>query len=101
MEMDPGAAMTSQLRELLARSLARGVQGVVYSSDGKRPRMQLVRTPDSRSMALELWVELHLSTADAAALAGELRALLRRFQLRSEKPNPRYLIHTALVSTAR
>src|SRR5207237_8595582 len=70
MEADPGTGLSSQMRDLLARNLARGVHGVVYSDDGKGPRMQLVRDPDPRATAVELWEELHLNAADAASLAG-------------------------------
>jgi hypothetical protein len=99
MNADPGAALASQLRDLLARTLARAVQGVVYSHDGKGPRMRLVKDADPRTLAMELWLELHLSQADAAAMAGELRALLHRFEACSHKPNRRYLVHAALAAT--
>jgi len=81
----------------LAQSLARVVQGVVYSHDGQGPRMRLVRDPDPRTVAIELWRELHLSAADAAALADELRALLHRFESRTPKARRRYLIHAAIA----
>lgn len=59
--------------------------------------MHLVRDADPRTMAIELWVELHLSEADAATLADDLRALLHRFDARSRKTHRRYLIHAAIA----
>lgn len=97
MDAELGAGLSSQLRDLLARSLARSLQGVVYSHDGKGPRMRLVRDADARTMAIELWVELHLSEADAATLADDLRALLHRFEARSKKMHRRYLLHAAIA----
>ena len=95
----PGAGLTSRMRDLLARSLARDVQGVVYSHDGEGPRMRQVRDANPGTLAVELWAELALSRADAAALADELRALLHRFEARSRRAPARrgYLVHAALA----
>ena len=97
MDAEPGAGLNAQLRGLLDRSLARALQGVVYSHDGAGPRMRLIKDADPPTLATELWMELRLSAADAAALAGELRALLHRFEGRSRKPHRRYLIHAAIA----
>jgi hypothetical protein len=94
---EPGAGLHGQLRELLARSLSRTLQGVVYSHDGKGARMRLVKDADPRTAPTELWMDLHLNQADAAALAGELRAVLQRFEARSNKRSRRYLIHAAVA----
>ncbi len=92
-----GAGLNSRLRELLARSLSRTLRGAIYSHDGKGPRMRLVREAGSRASTAELWMELRLSRADAAALVDELRALLHRFEARSRKTHRRYLVHAALA----
>jgi len=93
----PDAALTSQLRDLLARSLARTIRGAVYTHDGRGPRMHLVRDAAPRLVATELWLELRLSEVDAATLAAELRALLHRFEERSGKTGRRCLIHAAIA----
>jgi Helix-turn-helix domain len=95
---DPAAGLTSKLRDQLSRSLACSLQGVVYSHDGKGPRMRLIRDADTRRLATELWMELHLSESDAAKLADELRALLHRFDARSGRAHRRYLIHAAVAA---
>jgi hypothetical protein len=96
-DAEPGVGLTWQLRDLLARSLARALRGVVYSHDGKAPRMRLVRDADARTTDMELWANLQLSEADAATLADELRALLHRFEARSRKTRRRYLVHAAIA----
>ena len=98
MEADPGAALNAQLRELLARSLTRSVEGVAYSHDGKGPRMRLVRDADPRTLATELWVDLQLSEADAAALAQDLKTLLHRYEARAGRKRRRYLVHAAIAA---
>ena len=97
MRAEPDAGLTSRLRDLLARSLARTLQGVVYTHDGKAPRMRLVRDAAPGLVAAELWVQLGLSEADAAALGADLQALLRRFEARSRKARRLYLIHAAIA----
>jgi hypothetical protein len=97
MSTAPGAAMTSQLREQLARSLARSLQGVVYWHDRNGPRMRLVKNAGPGMMATELWLQLRLSEADAVTLANDLRALLHRFEGRSTKTQRRYVIHAAIA----
>ena len=97
MDVEPGAGLTSKLRDLLASSLARSLQGVVYSHGGEGPRMRVVRDAAPRTMATELWGELHLSAADATSLAGDLRALFHRFEARSRKTHRRFLIHAAIA----
>jgi DNA-binding transcriptional ArsR family regulator len=96
-EAEPPTGRSAQLRDALAQSLARALQGVVYSHDGQGPRMRLVRDPEAQSVATELWLEIHLSRADAAALADELRALLHRFESRPQKAQRRYLVHAAIA----
>src|SRR5262249_16792209 len=65
MKQVPGASLEAQLRESLAQSLARTLQGAVYCHDGQGPRMRLVREPDRRATAAETWLELHLSETAA------------------------------------
>jgi hypothetical protein len=97
MPPEPDAGLTSRLRDLLARSLARTIQGAVYTNDGNGPRMHLVRDAAPRRVATELWLELRLTEADAATLAVDLRALLHRFEDGSGKARRRYLIHAAIA----
>jgi DNA-binding transcriptional ArsR family regulator len=97
MPADLDAGLTAKLRDRLARSVARAIQGVVYSHDGKGPRMRIVRDMEPRTTAIELWVEIDLAEADAAALANDLRALLHRFDGRTRKTRRRYLIHAAMA----
>jgi hypothetical protein len=100
MDAEPGAGLTSQLRDELARSLARSLEGVVYSHDGNGPRMRLVRNADPGVAATEFWLDVRLSDADAATLADDLQALLHRFDGRSGKTRRRYLIHAAIAPVA-
>ncbi|MDP9149941.1 MAG: winged helix-turn-helix domain-containing protein [Myxococcota bacterium] len=97
--MDPelGAGLNSKLNDLLVRSRARALQGVVYSHDGSGPRMRLVRGTSSRSTATELWAELRLSDAAAASMADDLRRLLHRYEACASKTHRRHLIHAAVV----
>jgi hypothetical protein len=97
MDADLDAGLSAKLRDRLARSLARAIQGVVYSHDGKGPRMRIVRDAVPRPTAMQLWVELHLTEAEAAALANDLQALLHRFDGRTRKAHRRYLIHAAMA----
>jgi len=97
MKQAPGASLSFQLRESLARSLALSLQGAVFFHDGQGPRMRLVREPDRRATAAETWLELHLTEAAASDLARDLRALLDRFQARPAKGGRRYLVHAAIA----
>jgi len=99
MRAEPHAGLHSQLRDRLARSLARTLQGAIYTHDGNGPRMRLVREASAPIAATELWLELRLSDADAATLAADLRALLRRFESRSGRTRRRYLVHAAIAPT--
>jgi hypothetical protein len=91
-----GEAMSQRLRAALDRAIGRTVKGAVYSHDGAGPRMRLVRH-DAGAVAVDLWRELRLTTADAEALSEELGALLRRFELRSAEAGGRYIIHAAVA----
>jgi len=54
-------------------------QGVIAG-----PRMRIVGDPESRATAMELWRELRLKHSGAAVLADELKALLARYERRSQ-----------------
>lgn len=92
-----GDPMSVRLRNALDRSLADTLSGVLYSHDDAGPRMRLVRKAPSRATATELWLDLQLSDADAAALADEFKALLKRFEPRARHSGRRYIVHAAVV----
>ena len=96
MGANPGAELTSRLQQRLERSLAGFVKGMEYSHDSNGPRMRLVKEP-GRAIATELWLELRLSEADAAALDAGLRELFRRFGGRSKRAHHPYLVHAAMA----
>ncbi|MFM7403436.1 MAG: ArsR/SmtB family transcription factor [Erythrobacter sp.] len=93
----PGTDMTRQLRDALDRSQARSVQGVNFTHEEGHPRMRLVKDPSTASSKIEFWLEMGLTSADAAALIGELRAVVERFAMRGRDSEPRYLLHVAAV----
>ncbi len=93
----PGTALTLKLRELLDQSLARSLQGVNFRHDGQRPRADLVTDPDLQTGAVELWLDVGLTSAHAAELAKELQALVDRFRARADETAPRHLVHLAAV----
>jgi hypothetical protein len=97
MGADPGAASSSQLRELLERSLSGAFKGALYSHDGEGPRMRLVRDTGPHLVAMEIWRELRLSEAEARRLADELRGLLHRFESGQPERGRRYLVHAAVA----
>ncbi|HEY2178964.1 MAG TPA: winged helix-turn-helix domain-containing protein [Caulobacteraceae bacterium] len=93
----PVDELNGRLREALDRQLAGAIQGVTYSSEGGRPRMRLMKTAIGAGFTDELWLELRLNRADATALAGELRATLKRYEGRSNKANGGYIVHAAIA----
>jgi len=96
MGANPGAELTSRLQQRLERSLAGFVKGVEYSHDGNGPRMRLVKEP-GHAVVTDLWLELRLSDADAAALDAELRGVFRRFEARSKSAHHPYLVRAAMA----
>lgn len=93
----PDTELTARLRARLSESLAGALDGVLFFSDAGRPRMRLVKAAGARGAATEMWLELRLSSAEAALLAAELRALLHRFESRSKSSHRRWLVHAALA----
>jgi hypothetical protein len=78
-----------------ARSRSRE-EGVLYSWDeADGPRMK--RVGGGRTHGTELWGRLALSRTEAAQLADELRALLRRYQSAPKPGKAAYLAHFAFV----
>lgn len=94
-----GEALSAQFKTLLERGLARGLKGRLYSHDGAGPRMGVVRDRDYRATAAEFWLELHLSQADAEALAAEFQSLLKRFEQRFQDTGHPYIVHAALAAS--
>lgn len=93
----PGTAMNLKLRELLDLALARSLEGLNFRHDGLRPRADLVADPDLQRGTVELWLDVGLTSTDAAELASELQAVADRFRVRADAASPRYLVHLAAV----
>ncbi|MBY0421917.1 MAG: helix-turn-helix domain-containing protein [Parvularculaceae bacterium] len=93
----PGSEMTRRLREALDRNQARAVEGVNFTHDGRNPCILLKRDSASASAAIELWLDVGLSAADAADLVEDLKAVLDRYRLRGDDGAHRYLVHVAAV----
>jgi hypothetical protein len=56
-----------------------------------------VTDPDQQNEAVELWLDVGLTGADAARLRQELQALMDRFRTRDNAASPRHLLHLAVV----
>lgn len=93
----PGAELTRQLREALDHNQVRSVEGVNFTHDGRRPCIFLVKDPASQATAIELWLDLGLTRADATALIADLREVVERYRSRNTDDAPRYLVHLAAV----
>ncbi|WAC24078.1 hypothetical protein [Blastomonas sp. SL216] len=93
----PGTAFTRKLRNLLDQNLNRSLQGICFKHDGVRPRAELVTDPDQQKDAVELWLDVGLTRADAARLRQELKALMDRYRACESAASPRYLLHVAAV----
>ena len=95
--VDPNAALTAQMRSALERSLVGAYKGVLYSHDGVSAHVRLVRDPKFPASTVQLWCELRLSNTDAAALAEELKMLMKRYESRQRKGRHRYIVHAAVA----
>ncbi len=93
----PGTAMNLKLRELLDLDLARSLEGITFRHDGQRPRGDLVADPNLQRGTVELWLDIGLTSTDAADLAKELQAVADRFRARADDTAPRHLVHMAIV----
>lgn len=93
----PGSGLTRRLRDRLDDNLARSLEGISFTHDGINHRAHLVKDATLQSTAVELWLEVGLSSADAAELAGELQALVDRFRARGKETEARHLVHLAAV----
>jgi hypothetical protein len=93
----PGTAMNLKLRELLDLTLARSLEGLNFRHDGQRPRADLVADPALQRGTVELWLDVGLTSTDAAELASELQAVADRFRARADAAAPRHLVHLAAV----
>lgn len=93
----PGAAFTRQLRDLLDQNLNRSLQGICFRHDGIRPRADLIIDPEQQKDAIELWLDVGLTVADATRLKSELQAVMDRFRACDHGASPRYLLHVAAV----
>lgn len=88
--------LSDQLHEAIERSRMRTFVGVLYSCEARAPRIQLVHDPEHSISASELWLELRLSPAEAAALARQMAALFRPFYGRAAQAGSRYIVHAAI-----
>jgi predicted ArsR family transcriptional regulator len=93
----PGTGLAQQLRAALDQSLTRSLRGISFTHDSQAPRAHLIRDKVERAAALELWLDVGLSRADADDLAAELQAVVDRFRSRQSVTEPRYLVHLAMV----
>lgn len=93
----PGTGFTQQLRDMLDQNLARSLRGIDFTHDGRSPRANLVKDPTDQAAAVELWLDIGLSRADADELAATLQAVIDRFRARGNDKEPRYLVHLAAV----
>jgi len=92
----PTEDMHASLRESLETSFAMACVGVEYRHDGTNAQFRLVRDPDFTARSSEIWGEIELNQADAAALAEELRSLLKRYAGR-QGGGRRFVFHAALA----
>lgn len=93
-----GDKLSAELRERLALARARSDgEGTLYfvGEDGG-PRMRRFGS-DEPGEGTELWSLLDLSRAEAAALAAEMKALLRRYQGLGRGTARPYIVHAALA----
>lgn len=93
--------LNHKLRNALARNLAGTYKGTLYNHDGTEGRMHLVRNNAVRARASEIWAELELCDTDAAALAQELSAVLKRYAGRPGKRRRHYIVHAAIAATGQ
>lgn len=91
-----GDKLSAELRERLALARARSDgEGILYfAGEDGAPRMRRLGS-DAPAEAMELWALLDLGRADAAELAGEMKALLGRY--RSRGGGRAYIVHAALA----
>jgi DNA-binding transcriptional ArsR family regulator len=89
--------LPSQLRDSLERSRMRTFQGVLYSWEAGGPSVRFMHDPASQLSASEIWLELRLSQAEAAALTEQLTALFSPFHGRPPDAGSRYIIHAAVA----
>ena len=86
-----------RLRMALQRSFLGGLKGVLYSIEEGAPRLRVVEDPEFNPRGLELFAELELGEADAAALGEELRSIIKRFSSCSRTSARPYLVYAALT----
>ena len=93
----PGTGLTQKLRESLDQNLTRSLQGINFTHDGRRPRVDLVRDQSEQMAAIELWLDVGLDSTTAAELAADLQAVANRFRARGNEQSQRHLVHLAMV----
>ena len=94
----PGGGLARELRRRLDDELARSdEEGILLDTDGEgQPRVSWFGARGRRRSVGEFWQMLRLGEADAAALIGEIDALLERYRARSGEGRE-FLIHAAVV----
>jgi hypothetical protein len=93
----PGTDMSSQLRAALDSNQARSVEGVNFAHDGLRPSVFLVKARASQATAIELWLDIGLTSAHAIELIEEMKSVMERYRVRDNPRAPRYLLHMAVA----
>lgn len=93
----PGTGLAQQLRDSLEQNLAQTLSGVEFTHDGQSPLTYLRKEVARRGVAVELWLDIGLSSADSEELFATLQSVADRFRARASGSDPRYLVHLAAV----
>jgi DNA-binding transcriptional ArsR family regulator len=96
--MFPAQGLAEEMRQALERSRMKTLKGVLYASDQGKATIRLVVENPEKSGSWEKWFDLRLSEADAAAMIGELDAVLQKYAARRAPGEGRYIIHAAIAS---
>jgi DNA-binding transcriptional ArsR family regulator len=93
----PGRAVARALDSALENARARGGGGTLFDIDERgRPRMRRLDETEGAA-AFEIVRLLQLDPGDAAALAGELSALVRRYEGRAGSRRSEWIVRAALA----
>lgn len=99
MDLGQGIGLMSNLRDELEAIAMEALEGVVHSVEATGPRIRLVKRKEPKRVALELWLNLRLSRADALDLANALRGMVETYESRANRTGRRHILHVAFAST--
>lgn len=98
MARPPGDALAAELRKALAEAeTLSGASDMMLSLDDQGRPLMSRSGGETETDACEYWRLLPLGRAEARALAGELRALLRKYERPAGKGAATYLAHVAMA----